>query len=212
MGGFVHLDERQDVLLSLEHCAMSLRQTERSKGEWKWVVLSLHSAFQGAMVCHLSGSELRGALREKHAQKTREWLERYRQRRIEGIQEGVEKEDHLPEEEDHFPNEELASPLELLDRLGCLEKRIENGVGGVISITSQQKESFKEFHKELRNNFTHFCPSGWNIEIDLIKVRMRDVLDIFDLIKEDPYPFRHMSCDEKSAMHTKLADIRSFLQ
>lgn len=50
MQGHLGFDERQDVFASLEHCIMSLSQAQDSKGEWKWVILSLHSAFQGSMV------------------------------------------------------------------------------------------------------------------------------------------------------------------
>ena len=39
MIGYVQTDERQDVLASLEHCAMCLADTERSNPAWKWVVL-----------------------------------------------------------------------------------------------------------------------------------------------------------------------------
>ena len=214
MGEFVRLDERQDVLLSLGHCAMSLRHTGQSKGTWKWVILSLHSAFQGAMVCHLSGSEQRGALRKENAMKWREWLERNRRGEIEYVPDGSDElslpKTRIKYKKDRPPKIWVASPLELLDRLGCLEMRVEEA-GGVIPISDQQKRSFKEFNDEYRNQFAHFSPRGWSIEIDLIKERMKDVLDIFDLILEDSYPFRHLECDEKSAMRSKLAAIRSFL-
>ena len=214
MEGAFFIDERRDVLFSLEHCAMSLRETEQSEGAWKWVVLSFHSAFQGAMICHLSGSAQLDALKKECAKRWLKWYERKRQGEIEFIY--YVDEDGLPicrvkNKKDQHPAVSVAYPPELFTRLWCENKRFEkNGAGSVISITEQQKESFKRFN-DLRNEFTHFSPRIWNIEIDLIKERMRNVLDIFDLIIEDPYPFRHTSDVEKSAMRSKLADIRSLL-
>ena len=72
MTDYVCTDERQDVLASLEHCVLSLTQTQESGGAWKWVVLSLHSA----MVCHLSGTAQLGALTKKSAEKWLEWYEK----------------------------------------------------------------------------------------------------------------------------------------
>ena len=73
MSKYVRTDECQDVLASLEQCAFSLAQVRRSERAWKWVILSLHSALQGAMVCHLSGTEQLGALRGDDAKRWREW-------------------------------------------------------------------------------------------------------------------------------------------
>ena len=213
MEGFVNFDERRDVLLSLEHCAMSLQQTNQSEGAWKWVVLSLHSALQGAMVCHLSGTTQIGALSEESIKEQLEWHNRNRRGEIERIPDGVDEFDfpktRIKYKKDYPPNPKVASPLQLLKRLGRLDIRAETA-GGAILIANQQKKSFGKFNA-LRNDFVHFSRRAWDIEIDLIKERMKDMLDIFDLIVEDPYPFRHLECDEKSAMRSKLADIRSFL-
>lgn len=75
MTRYVEFDECQDVLASLDQCVMCLEQTERSNGAWKWVILSLHSALQGAMVCHLSGTAQVGALTSRCATKWHEWYE-----------------------------------------------------------------------------------------------------------------------------------------
>ena len=62
MSAYVEIDECQDVLVSLDHCVICLGLVEPSPGAWKWVILPLHSALQGAMVCHLSGTAQAGAL------------------------------------------------------------------------------------------------------------------------------------------------------
>ena len=186
MEGFVSFNERQDVLASLEHCVMSLSQARDSEGEWKWVILSLHSAFQGAMVCHLSGSKLRNLFWNKDsADKWSEWSEENKDKEINLIQNGVYK--------PGIPKMRIASAAVLFKRLGDETKRIEDTeVGEVISINDQQKKSFTTFNN-LRDEFTHLSPQVWGMCPDFMKEfimePMKDVLDVFDKIIEDSYTF-----------------------
>ena len=212
MNGHVVFDERLDVLASLEHCVMSLSQVRVSKFEWKWVILSLHSAFQGAMVCHLSGPKLLGAWRNKQdAEEYREWRERNKDRSVWYEGNRLRKCKRIQDDfgEYLFPRMDIASAAELFERLNSLEKRIEKtGVGGVISISTQQKESFEQFNF-LRNNLTHFSPHIWGITLDYILDPMKDVLDVFDMILGDPHPFRP---NGEKVLLPKIEKIRSLLK
>ena len=193
MNAFVRADECQDVLGSLETCAFSLAQARRSERAWKWVVLSLHSALQGAMVCHLSGTERLGTLQDRDATEWREWNDR-------SIQEGGE-------DAGDPPPERLADANELFKRLHRSAARIEDGCGGVISITEQQKISFKWLH-ELRNGFSHFSPRGWSIGLPGTKQAINNVLDIMCLIADDDWPFRHMGEQDRNVLRSKIEEVR----
>lgn len=191
---FIRTDECDDVLGSLEHCALSLQQVRQSGRAWKWVVLSLHSALQGAMVCHLSGSTQLGALQKESAAKWLEWYEKYQQ----------------GETQKEPPREFVANAHDLFIRLGCPSSRIETGCGEIIEITSRQKTSFKRLH-DLRNNFSHFSPKGWSIELDFIKEIIEDILDVMCSIQDDHWPFRHMSEENRKALRLKIEEIRTIL-
>ena len=137
MTGYLHTDERHDVLASLEHCALCLASAERSSGAWKWVVLSLHSALQGAMICHLSGTAGVGALTSTCARQWSQWHERDGRGEIDYIDEGVD-ELGLPARgfrnpDDRPPSDRVASAPELFKRLGSESERIESGCGRIIS-------------------------------------------------------------------------------
>ena len=188
MTDHVCTDERQDVLASLDHSVLSLIRTRESGGSWKWVVLSLHSALQGAMVCHLSGTAQLGALTKNSAKQWLEWYEK---------QAGAK-----------LPSERVADAPELFSRLGDSEKRIESQCGAVLRITESQRLSFRRLNS-LRNEFTHFQPKGWSIEIVFIRTLLSDALDVLDLIAQDPWPFRHMSQDERDELDSKLREVRS---
>ena len=127
MAGFLFTDERRDVLESLKHCVMSLRQTERSVGAWKWVVLSLHSAFQGAMVCHLEGGTQIDVMTEACGKKWYEWYKKDRELKINRIQDVVAEPSlsnkRTNEKENPCPKMRVAYPLELFNRLSCMKIR-----------------------------------------------------------------------------------------
>ena len=56
-----------------------------------WVVLSMHSALQGAMICHLSGTVGVGALEERCADKWHAWHEEDRKGEIESVENGADE-------------------------------------------------------------------------------------------------------------------------
>ena len=208
----------QDVLVSLDHCVMSLRQTKRSNGEWKWVVLSLHSAFQYVMLCHLEGTSLSGAIEEKSFKKWIKWYEE-NEEELEW-ESGLQSVDEISwpimgdnNKQNPPPKVMMANPVGLLNRLSGLEMMPEeNETVKLISITDGQRKSFKEFNV-LRNYFVHFYPGSSYIKIKIysIKKLMKDVLDIFDVIIGELDPFSNMSHDNKNALCSKIANIRSFL-
>ena len=150
----------------------------------------LHSALQGAMVCHLSGTAQLGALTKNSA---KQWLELHEKQACA-----------------EPPRERVADAPELFSRLGSSERRIEHQCGAVLGITDSQRQSFHRLHS-LRNGFTHFQPKGWCIEIDFIKTILSDALDVLALIAEDPWPFRHMSQNERDDLESKMTEICSLL-
>ena len=212
MTGYVRTDERQDVLASLEHCAICLADTERSDGAWKWVVLSLHSALQGAMICHLSGTDGVGALNSKCARQWSNWHERNRCGKIEYIDEGVDDVLGLPVRRprslsDQPPSDRVASAPDLFKRLGSESERIGRACGRIIEITAAQRESFKTLN-DLRNDFTHFSPRGWSIELQLIEDVVPDMLDVIAQIADDWWPSHHMSPEEREVLRSSISDLR----
>ena len=213
VSSFVHTDERLDVLASLEQCALSLIETKRSDCAWKWAVLSLHSALQGAMICHLSGTAQVGALTERSAARWHDWHEKDRRGEIDRVEDGA-GEFGIPSRRIKHPSDKLledyvASARELFKRLTSVPSRLESA-GGPIVVTSKHRKSFRRLH-DLRNAFTHFSPKGWSIEVELIRDAMRDVLDVIERIEQDDWPFRHMDGRDRTRLRQKISELRLLL-
>ncbi len=84
-------NERTEVAKALEMLERTLDLAISDLYYWKWVIIALHNAVQGAIVCTISGSAGFGALKPQIAA---EWLRVYR----------AETGDYPEERLDWFPN------------------------------------------------------------------------------------------------------------
>lgn len=108
------------------------------------------------------------------------------------------------------PGSRVAAASELFERLQSSSARIESQCGAVLEVTDTQKKSFRRLNR-LRNEFTHFQPKGWSIEIGLIKASIADLLDVLASIADDLWPFRHLPEGELKLLHSKIEEIRHLL-
>ena len=211
MEPYIRFDECLDVLASLEQCARSLDEALQLRQDraWKWVILSLHSALQGAMVCHLSGRANLGALSKENAKKRLEWIKKDLDGEITKIQDDV---DGVPimrikKKKDRPPSDYLAKPSELFKKLSLPPSSRMEDAGGIISITKKQEQSF-ECLNELRNEFSHFSPKGWSIRRSSLGEMINDILDVLCLILDDDWPFRDMLEEDKRALRSRIEEVR----
>lgn len=212
---WLRVDERVDVISSLSLCLDCLEQVGTKPTMWKWAILSLHNAFQGAMVCHLSGTAQLGALTKKSAIAWVDWHDRDRRGQIERIPDGVDKfgipRFRFAARNDHPPLERLADSKELFIRLSNARERFEDGVGAVLNITQEQSVSFKRLHS-LRNDFSHFTPKGWAIELRGLPTIFLDVVHMIREIAGDPWSFRHLSKRQRQNLSGLIRKLASTLK
>lgn len=183
----IETDERADVICSLSMTLMTLEQVNDNSHYWKWVILSLHNAFQGAMVCHLSGSANLGACTTKSVTK---WLEWY-----DGGENGT------------APKLRLANPSELFERLSNESPRIEKRIGDEISTDQSHKKAFKLIC-ELRNPFVHFQPTSWFIEVAGLPNMVHKILEMIESILQNGWAFRHANDAEKKELSALIEKIK----
>ena len=153
-----------------------------------------------------------GALTEQNASKWLAWYNNNRRSETESMQENFDEFEvpltHAEDNGEPAPDAYVASADVLFERLYCESKRVEVSFGEVISVTEQQKKSFDRLHR-LRNNFTHFSPKGWSIELDYIKETICDVLQVLGLILDDPWTLIHMSDEDRRSLNSKFEEIKS---
>jgi hypothetical protein len=187
-GTWIRTDESEDVAASVRHALRCWAMTADDPQAWKWVVLALHSALQGACVCHLtSTAEPIGALTSRN---TVEWLTYLEAARDDpGI---------LPPKQ----TELMALPalLKAVRRAGSAG----DGVSPAIAINSGEFNWLRRFHNGIRNQFVHFEPRGWAIEVSGMAGLAGLVSRIIADVLQAGWAFRHKGHAWRTALRADL--------
>lgn len=143
-------DEREDAISSLKLYIDAIKQSNRDISYWKWTLISLHSASQSIMAIHLGfGNDLL-VMSQENAEA---WLEAH--------------EDGKP-----YPDTKMDSFLNLYKKIKSHEV-----FGYKFVPKGQQGRSIKRLNS-FRNEFVHFMPKGWSIDISGMPEICLDCLQI----------------------------------
>lgn len=180
---FCRFDEFEDAVLSIELAAEKFVQVKNSPALWKWVILAMQNAVQGAMVLALAGTDGCGALYSKSQKQNREWLQTPTQER---------------------PRRDMANYKTLLERI----QRPERLEGPVPSLSEEDCRNLERLN-ELRRQFAHYNPTVWGIELQYMLNIMPVAADIFEHLTETQgRPNIHFTLDQKRRMRRSLAAMR----
>lgn len=169
---YIEFDEYSDALYSLRHAAFFCAETARDRTMWKWAIIALHNALQGAMICHLSGTAGLGALEKDSIKAALDWHE--------GDRMGQSQ---------PYPKEKVAPANVLFKRLSG-QASTHEGAGGPIKTSKQEVSSFERLHA-LRNDFSHFTPKSWIIETSGLAQIFGGISQILLRILDAGFAFRH---------------------
>jgi hypothetical protein len=139
---YIHFDEREDVISSLELLGSLVSNVDKSPRDWKWCIIAAHSALQGALVCILSGTAEIGAMREDLQSAWLEWFDNRK---------GKE------------PDTKLADFKTLLKWAGNSSRMVHADEGPPLKLSATQIRDLHKLHY-FRNQFAHYAPMGWAIE------------------------------------------------
>ncbi|MGH6953284.1 MAG: hypothetical protein ACREGL_03825 [Alphaproteobacteria bacterium] len=186
-------DEREDVINALEHAACAAETLEERPLDWKWVVIAVHNALQGALVCTLSGTHGTGALSDKSMKEKLEWFEASR-----------------TDPEAPCPAERLAPLLKLYERAKKQNCTGEFG-GSPLRTTKEQDDDVKRLNN-LRSEFTHFTPKGWSIEIAYLpRIVLNAIAIIETLLLSHPANTLRFEPEQTDRIKQVFATLRTYL-
>ncbi|MFM9912157.1 MAG: hypothetical protein ACKVN9_01305 [Methylophilaceae bacterium] len=151
---YLRTDEHEEAVRSLEWAELQARLILDDPYYWKWVLISLHNAAQGFMVLALWNGNGLLSLKPKVA---KQWLEAY-------------------ESDKPFPTEQLDKFLNLYAKVKDSSNFSYCGSAAFIP-SSTHDESFKHLN-EFRNEFIHFTPKGWSLQLLGLPKMALDVLDL----------------------------------
>lgn len=183
--------EADDVAGSVRHAIRTAAGVAEDPQSWKWVALALHSALQGACICHLTTTAAPiGALTKVS---TEEWLAYFEESRT---------------------NPDMKPPLTKLLTLPALLKAIRkpNAAGDRsnsdgIALSDKDLNWLRHFHDVVRNQFVHFEPMGWSLEVSGIPGIAGVISRIINDIVELGWAFRHQDADWLADLRENLARL-----
>ena len=153
---YLRTDERQEAVRSLEWAELQSRPLFGDPYLWKWVFIALHNATQGFMVLALWNGNGLLTLTDKAAEK---WLDAYNN----GGQ---------------FPVDKLDKFLNLYMKVKDKNNFHNYGASSFMPGSTHDK-SFTQLNN-FRNEFIHFTPKGWSLQLQGLP---RICLDALDLIQ-----------------------------
>jgi hypothetical protein len=181
-GSWVRFDEYEDVLASTDLLAMIAPNLRRYPSNWKWMILAAQNGLQGALVCAIQDTSGTSILEERSATKVLRYLET-------GMGD--------------MPQERMADFMTLFRKYRKMYP---------CSGTIQQLKQIRRLHQEFRNNFAHFVPKGWSIELaGLPRIIETAVKLIEEVMKQDQVLMR-LSGNKKRRLERNLAVTRTALE
>jgi hypothetical protein len=180
---WLRTDEREDLLASLRMLRIACDQVRVDLAAWKWVVNITHSALQSAMAFHLSfGNDLPVAKPED----AQAWLTAH---------------------EDGTPYPEM-----MMDGFLSLYKKIKRHeiLGYRFVAQGTQGGSVRRLNL-FRNEFTHFVPKGWSVEVTGLPVVCLDCIRIVRDLNEKALPIRWSSEEQMEQARVLLEDCETRL-
>lgn len=158
MAVWLRTDEQLEAVGALETAAQTSVGVAGDVYHWRWVVLAVHNALQGLMVIALRGSDGLAPLRDDVAA---EWLKAYRA-------------GHVP------PEEKLDRFLNLYAKIKG--RRMRQYIHSEpFRPTGSQGWSVKKLNS-LRNEFVHFLPRSWSLEVSGLPKICLDCVDLIEFL------------------------------
>jgi len=179
----LHTDEREDIIASLMLVKSQLDHVDTDLAAWKWILVGTHSCLQSAMAFHLGfGNDLLVA--------TQECAEKWLDAHAKGTP---------------YPDLMMDGFLDLYDKIKKHEI-----LGYKFSPQGSQGGSVKLVNR-LRNQFVHFMPKGWTIELSGLPTACRDCLSIVSHLDGGSMSRRWESEAQQQRARTLLVDCMSKL-
>ena len=161
MENWLETDESQEAVLALQLVSEQLAHLESTGNPhyWTWIIVGLHNALQGFMVLALRGRNNVNVLTEDCA---KEWLA------------ADERKDGK------YPEQKLDKFLNLYQKIKS--DRMQMYVNSrIFKPSGTQSRSIRKLNS-FRNDFMHFVPKGWLIEVSGLTQIVDDCLNIISFL------------------------------
>ena len=158
MAHYLRTDEAEEAVSAIEMVSESVAMAKSDIYRWKWALIALHSGVQGFMVLALRGGNGLAALKDEVAAA---WLDAH-------------------EKNGPYPEERLDSYENLYKKVKSDRMLMYVHSKKFVPVGTQGGSINKL--KDLRDEFIHFVPKGWSLEVSGLPALFADCLDFVDCL------------------------------
>lgn len=188
---WIRTDEAEDVAASVRHALRCWPLAKEDDQAWKWVMLALHAALQGALVCHLvTTATPLGVVTDRNAQEWVDYFERYRS-----------------DTTVRPPKTRLLDLPELIKLARKPGSAGDGRQGGLVRVSDQELAWLRRIHTEIRNQFVHFEPMGWAVDVSGVPSLARLIASVVSDTLQVGWAFRHKDSPWRDALREDLAAL-----
>ena len=188
---WLRTDEREEFVCALEYCAELTASLKDKTMSWKWLIIALHNALQGACVCALRGKDTTGisVLTKNSGKKMWQWL----------------CVDSRKNPTPSMPEERLAAMTQLYKRASNPKYLPEPHTLPPNSLRGKDVRRLNQ----LRNDFIHFVPKGLSLEISGMPRIVGNCCDAIEHLAIKHPTFQHQLTDQQQKrIQTALTNLR----
>ncbi|UZE51865.1 hypothetical protein ONR75_15635 [Rhodopseudomonas sp. P2A-2r] len=180
---WLRIDEHHDVLASTDLLALIAPTLAATPSGWKWAILAAQNAVHGALVCAIQDTSKTNVLTKSSAKTFLKWLETCT---------------------GDYPAQRMADFMSLLEIFQELYPDV---------IDTDQAGRLGTLHKVFRNQFAHFVPMSWSIEIQMLPPLLVAAFDFVEVaMRQDQVSLRtngNFKRKLSSNLETAKAAVRS---
>lgn len=185
---WMRTDERNEAIKSLHKTYQFILEIREDNYNWKWAIISLHNSAQAFMVLSLKGTANFNVIREP-------------EKLFDAIQNRRE-----------YPEEYLLGFGKLYKDIKSPKKMKQNTASRIYP-SSKDSDYAMEKLNEFRNNFIHFIPCRWSIELAMLPGIFNQVLSVLEflILESGNIRFYYDDEGEKRCLSELIEKIRAEL-
>lgn len=185
---WIKTDELNEAILALDILSEHLVKVVDDTYYWKWSIISIHNSLQGFMVCALRGHNGVNVLNNHSFE---EWIKRHENGN------------------GNYVVDTLDDFLNLYKKIKS-DKMLMFGNSNKFSPEKHQDLSIEKIDK-LRNEFIHFTPNGWSLEVSEVPQIIEDCVDIIQFLTFKSNNIVYPNESIKQKIETLIENIKTSL-
>ena len=81
-----------------------------------------------------------------------------------------------------------------------------------LKLSASQKDSIRRLKETLRNNFEHYIPGGWSIEMHGFPRITMDILDIIRFLSVETFRYQHLNQAQRRKIKSIVFQSKKLLK